>query len=66
MIDNAQKQRIRLYSTSERGRIKSAQRRRDAADAARGNAAELQEKNRALPPVSDLIFDDREDVLPTE
>jgi hypothetical protein len=66
MLDEIQKKRIRLYSTSRRSQFKAKRRRADAAEAARGNAALVQERNRALPPASQFVFSDREEILPTE
>lgn len=66
MISEAQKHRIRLYSPRERSRSKAARRRVDAAEVARGRAEEVQERNRALPHPTELVFTEREEPLPTE
>ena len=66
MLNEALKKKIRLYSTGERSRFKSERRRADAAEAARGHAEQVQERNRALPPASQFEFSDHEDILPTE
>jgi len=66
MLNETLKKRIRLYSTGERSRYKSERRRADAAEAACGHAEQLQKRNRALPPASQFVFSDQEDILPTE
>jgi hypothetical protein len=66
MISETQKRRIRLYSPRERSQLKAQKRRADAAEAARGLAQELQEKNRALPQASEFEFPEREEALPME
>jgi hypothetical protein len=66
MLNEKQKKRIKLYSASHRSRIKASQRRADAAESAGGNAAIVQERNRALPPASQMMFIDQEESLPTE
>ena len=66
MISQAQKLRIRLYSPEERSRHKAERRRADVAEVARGGAAEVQERNRALPPAAEFEFSDEEATLPTE
>jgi hypothetical protein len=66
MLTTEQKRRIRLYSPSERSRLKAERRRADATEVARGRAAEVQERNRALPHASQIVFSDREEPLPTE
>jgi len=66
MLKEEQKRRIKLYSVAERNRLKAARRRADAAEAARGHADIVQERNRALPHASQLVFPDREAVIPSE
>jgi hypothetical protein len=66
MISQAQKLRIRLYSPEERRRHKAERRRADVAEVARGGAAEVQERNRALPLAAEFEFSDEEATLPTE
>ena len=66
MLNEALKKKIRLYSTIKRSQFKAEQRRADAAEAARGHAEQVQERNRALPPASQFVFSDHEDILPTE
>jgi hypothetical protein len=66
MLDETLKKRIRLYSAKERSQFKAERRRADAAEAARGHAEHVQERNRALPPASQFVFSDHEDILPTE
>ena len=66
MLSTEQKKRIRLYSPSERSRLKAERRRADATEVACGRAAEVQERNRALPHASQIVFSDREEPLPTE
>ena len=66
MLDETQKKRIRLYSPKQRGQFKAERRRADAAEAAHGKAEHIQERNRALPPASQFIFSDREEIIPTE
>jgi hypothetical protein len=66
MISEAQKRRIRLYSPSERSRLKAEHRRADAAEVACGRAEEVQERNRALPHASEFAFSEREEALPME
>jgi hypothetical protein len=53
------KKRIRLYSVSAANQLKARQRRMDAAEAARGNADSVQERNRALPHASQFLFHDQ-------
>lgn len=66
MISQAQKLRIRLYSPEERSRQKAERRRADVAEVACGRAAEVQERNRALPPAGEFEFSDEEENLPIE
>jgi hypothetical protein len=66
MLNEALKKRIRLYSTRERSQFKAERRRADMAEAARGRAEHVQKRNRALPPASQFVFSDHEDILPTE
>jgi hypothetical protein len=66
MLKEEQKRRIKLYSVADRNRLKAARRRADAAEAARGRADIVQERNRALPHASQLVFPDREAVIPSE
>jgi hypothetical protein len=66
MLNEALKKRIRLYSPKERSLLKAERRRTDAAETALGNAAHVQERNRALPPASQFVFSDREKIMPTE
>jgi hypothetical protein len=66
MLNEALKKRIRLYSAIERSQFKAERRRADVAEAARGHAELVQERNRALPPASQFVFSDHEDILPTE
>jgi hypothetical protein len=66
MLDEEQKQRIKLYSPAKRSRLKSQQRRFDNAEVRGGNAEELQARNRALPPAWEFEFADQEEALPTE
>jgi hypothetical protein len=66
MLSTEQKKRIRLYSPSERSRLKAERRRADATEVAGGRAAEVQERNRALPPASQIVFSNWEEPLPTE
>jgi hypothetical protein len=66
MISENQKKRIKLYSPVERDRIKAGRRLADAAEAARGHAEIVQERNRALPHASQFVFPDREESLPSE
>ena len=66
MLSKAQKQRIKLYNPKARARSKAERRRMDAKEAASGRAAEVQERNRALPPAAVFVFSDSEEALPTE
>jgi hypothetical protein len=66
MLNEAQKRRIKIYSVSERNRLKADRRLADAAEAARGKAEIVQERNRALPHASRFVFPDREEQLPSE
>ena len=66
MLNEALKKKIGLYSAIKRSQFKAGRRRADAAEAARGNAELVQERNRALPPASQFVFSDHEDILPTE
>ena len=66
MLNEALKKRIRLYSIKERSLFKAERRRADAAEAALGNAEHVQERNWALPPASQFVFSDHEDILPKE
>jgi hypothetical protein len=66
MLNEALKKRIRLYSARERSQFKAERRRADAAEAARGDAEQVQDRNRALPPASQFVFSDHEEILPTE
>ena len=66
MLNETLKKRIRLYSAGERSRSKSERRRADAAEAARGHTEQVQERNRALPPASQFVLSDHEDILPME
>jgi hypothetical protein len=66
MLDEALKKKIRFYSPKERSLLKAERRRADAAEVARGNAEQVQERNRALPPASQFVFSEQEKDLPTE
>jgi hypothetical protein len=60
MLNEEQKKRIKLYSAAERNRVKAGRRGVDSAEAARGHAEIVQERNRALPHASHFIFPDQE------
>ena len=66
MVNETLKKRIKLYSVSDHNRMKADQRRADAAEVAGGNAAGVQERNRALPRASKMVFEEKEELLPTE
>ena len=66
MLNAEQKKRIKLYSVAERNRAKADRRRADSAEAARGNAQIVQERNRVLPHASQFVFPDREAAPPSE
>jgi hypothetical protein len=66
MLNEEQKRRIKLYSAGERNRIKAGRRLADSAEAARGHAEIVQERNRALPHASQFVFPDREAWIPSE
>jgi hypothetical protein len=66
MLNEALKKRIRLYSVRSRSQFKAERRRADIAETARGRTEQVQERNRALPPASQFVFSDHEDILPTE
>ena len=66
MLSAELKKRIKIYSVNDRNRRKADQRHADAAEVARGHAAGVQERNRALPHASLMVFEDQEELLPTE
>ena len=66
MLKEEIKKRIRIYSPSERARVKARCRRADAVEVARGNASDVQEKNRALPHASEVDLPELERELPSE
>ena len=66
MLSEDTKKRIRIYSPSERKRVKAQRRRADATEAAGGGASRGQERNRALPHASQMVLPDVEHELPTE
>lgn len=66
MIDDTTLRNVGIYDPAERARVKADRRRADVEAVRRGEADEVQERNRRLPHASEVRFEEREVPLPKE